>query len=412
MKILIITQYYPPEYGAPQARLHEMAVRFLKKGHDLTVLTAMPNYPTGRIFEGYRGRIRMKEEIDGVRVIRIPIYPSKSTRTLPRLLSFISFAVSVLLFGRWGLMKPGVILLEGSPPFIAPSGRFLSKLLKAPMVLMVSDIWPDILVRMGRISGGVKLKGMLWLERWAYEHSEAVALTNPGAMEQVRERFPRVAVTVISNGVDTQFFSPDLRSEDVRRELGAVDETFLVGYCGLHGMAQGLEAVLDAAERLLDNSRVRIVMMGEGPVKEALQRDAERRGLTNVAFFEGRPRREIRSIVASCDAMLAPLSHRLPGTMPSKIYEALAAGAPPIVTRGCEAETLVEENRCGAAYEPQDGRSLADAIVMIASSEDLKAMRARGFALAARFDRDRIADRTERILEAVASGSELPEVTW
>jgi glycosyltransferase involved in cell wall biosynthesis len=413
MRILIVTQYFPPEMGAPQARLSELAVRLQDKGHAVTVLTAMPNYPTGRIFPGYRGKLRCREVVQKISVVRTTLYPSNSARSLPRLASYLSFAASSLALGTWGVGRQDVVLVESPPLFLAPSGWAIGRALKAKTVLMVSDIWPDILIRMGRPGESLGVRAMLWLERMAYRHFDVVALTNPGALQQIRSRFPGVAATVISNGVDTSTFSPALRNQEVRCRIGATDGEFLVGYCGLHGLAQGLDAVVHAAKRLQRESTIRFVLIGDGPVKQHLVSLAKELNVTNIRFFDPRPKKEMPSIVASCDAMLVPLVARLPGTMPSKIYEALASGTPAIVARGCEGETLVNQHRVGSTFEPMDGNGLARVIKELADDSGSRApMRRQARELALRFDRDVLATRTERVLHAVVSGEPLPEVTW
>ena len=413
MRLLILTQYFPPEMGAPQARLSELARRLKDKGHTITVLTAMPNYPTGKVFDGYRRKLFMEEEMDGIRVIRTWIYPSKSSRTLPRLLSYFSFVLSSVLLGIWRLGKQDVVLFESPPLFLVPSGLIVGRVTGARVIMNCSDIWPDIIVRMGHTTGGPFLKAMEWLEKFGYEHSDAVAVTNPGAMAQVRERFPHVTTTVISNGVDTGFFTPEHRSTETRAEFGAGDDDFLVGYCGLHGLAQGLEVVIGAAEKLLNHPNIKIVMIGDGPVKDDLVGAAKDKGLTNLTFHDRRPKKDMPAILASCDVSLVPLLVRLPGTMPSKVYEALAPGTPPIVARQCEGDTLVSQFNAGRTYEPLDADEMAQAILDLANNpEEYQKVRENCIALAGRFDRDVIAEQTESILRAVADRRPLPDVSW
>lgn len=413
MKLLILTQYFPPEMGAPQARLYELAKRLQGKGHQITVLTAMPNYPTGKVFEGYRWKLRKTEDMDGIRVIRTCLYPSKSSRTLPRLLSYMSFVISSVLFGAWGLGRQDVVLFESPPLFLVPSGLLIGSLTRGKVIMNCSDIWPDIIVRMGHATGGLSLKMMFWLESYGYRHSDVVALTNPGAAKQIQDRFPGLAVTVISNGVDTKLFDPAKRSEAMRAKLGAAPGQFLAGYCGLHGLAQGLEVIVAAAQRLRDRKDIRIIMVGNGPVKDDLVRAAKEKGLENIAFFDPVPKKEMPEILASCDASLVPLLSRLPGTMPSKVYEALAAGTPPIVAKGCEAEPLVDQFQAGKTYEPLDGEQMANAILELADHPDQMAkIRANCLELSKRFDRDVIAERTAAVLDAVHRGEPLPDVAW
>jgi glycosyltransferase involved in cell wall biosynthesis len=411
MRILIVTQYFPPEMGAPQARLHELGVRLRDLGHEVTVLTAMPNYPTGRVFAGYRRRLRTEEGIDGMRVVRTWIWPSKSTRWLPRLWSYLTFAVSSVLLGSRDLGRHDAVLVESPPLFLVPSGLLIGRLARGRVIMNVSDIWPDILVRMGVPVNGVQLKLLEFLERAAYRGADAVAVTNPGAARQIEARFPGVETALISNGVDTRIFAPSMRSETWRCRMGAPSDELLVGYAGLHGLAQGLEVVLEAAE-LLVGEPVRFALIGDGPTKRALEEDARARSLTNITFLERVPKSEMPRVVASLDLALVPLRARLPGTMPSKIYEALACGVPVVVAKGCEGEILVDEFGVGWTYEPLDGSELAKAILDFVNGHGRDEMRGRCVGLAQRFDRDRIASHTEAVLEALARHERLPQVGW
>ncbi|MGD0552241.1 MAG: glycosyltransferase family 4 protein [Sedimentisphaerales bacterium] len=404
MRLLIVTQYFPPEMGAPQARLYELAERLKNMGHEITVVTAMPNYPTGRIFKEYRGKLKTTEIMNGIRVIRTCLYPSKSSKTLPRLLSYISFGISVVLLGIWGLGRQDIVLIESPPLFLVPFALLVGKITRGKPVMMVSDIWPDIVIRMGHIDKkSLSAKIMLWLEKFSYNHSHTVALTNPGACEQIRHRFPKLKnVTVISNGVDTKMFSPLFRKEHIRTEFGVGKDDFLVGYCGLHGLAQGLEVIVGAADRLKEFDNIKFVMIGDGPTKNRLMLEADKKGLTNLKFYTNRPKKDMPFVLASLDISLVPLSARFPGTMPSKIYEALASGTPIIVAKGCEGENLVMEFNTGGCYEPGDSKNLADVLLELVGNTRLyKEMRDNCVALSRRFDRDVIAVRVEKILNAV-----------
>lgn len=415
MRLLIVTQYFPPEMGAPQARLYELAKRLKGMGHETVVMTAMPNYPTGKIFKEYRGKLRATETIDGIRVIRTCLYPSKSSKTLPRLLSYISFGISMVLLGIRKIGRQDVVLIESPPLFLVPFALLVSKITRGKPVMMVSDIWPDIIIRMGHINEkSLSAKIMLWLEKFSYNHSYAVALTNPGACEQIRHRFPKLKnVTVISNGVDTKMFSPAFRQEHIRAELGAGKNDFLVGYCGLHGLAQGLEVILGAADILKKVDNIKFVMIGDGPTKDGLVSEAAKKWLSNLKFYDHRPKKDMPAILASIDVSIIPLSARFPGTMPSKVYEALASGTPPIVAKGCEGEKLVMEFNAGRCYEPGDSKELADVLLELVGNAPLyKEIKDNCKALSGRFDRDVIAERVENTLSAVAAGNVLPEVKW
>lgn len=415
MKLLIVTQYFPPETGAPQARLYELAKRLRQMEHEVTILTALPNYPTGRIFEGYQYRARVTETLDGIKVVRTCLYPSKSSKILPRLLSYLSFGITSVLLGIWKLGRQDVVLIESPPLFLVPFVLLISKIKRGKAVMMVSDIWPDIIIRMGHASQkNLSVKAMLWLEKFSYNHSYAVALTNPGACDQIRKRFPHLRnVTVISNGVDTKMFSPEFRKDELRLKLGAGGDDFLVGYCGLHGLAQGLEVILAAAEKLKNRSDIRFAMIGDGPTKEKLVEMAKKMKLSNLRFFERRPKSEMPGILASLDVSLVPLLARFPGTMPSKVYEALASATPPIVAKGCEAEELVTQFEAGRCYEPGDPLEMAAVIQGLADNRELwSKIRNNCIKLAKRFDRNVIAQCTEGILTSIAQGKSLPKINW
>ncbi len=413
MRIAILTQYFPPEMGAPQARLYELAVRLQARGHTLTIITAMPNYPLGKVLPEYRHKIFCREKLDGMKVIRTPIFPSRSGNLVVRLISYMSFVTTSLLMGTWSVGRQDLLIVESPPLFLGLSGIPMAFLTGARMVFMVSDIWPDVAVRMDNMISDKQARILEKLEGFVYRRSACVALTNPGAVELVRGRFPDVHCTVISNGVDTSFFRPDLRSETVRAEFGIAPGQFAAGYCGLHGFFQGLEVIVEAAKRLRDNSNIRFVLVGDGPTKPELVAQAQKEGLENIAFYPRQPKKRMPEILASMDLSLIPLAAALPGTMPSKVYEALAAGVPLIVTGGCEAEQLVHRYNIGRLFDPGNAEQVATAVLELSSDRSLyERMRANAVSLSQRFDRNIIAERTERILQAVRAGSTLPQVEW
>ena len=408
MRIAVLTLNFEPEMGATATRLYELTTRLAARGHAVTVIAAMPNYPTGRVFEGYRGRLRVEEEMDGVRVIRTWIRPSESARPLPRLLGYLSFTSSSMALGWRGLGRQDVLLFDSPPLFLVPAGLALGRIAGGRVVMNVSDTWPDVAVRLGLPLGRLTLKLLGGLERAGYGASDTVLAPTPAARDEIARRFPRVKSAVVSGGVDLDLFSPSRRSEEVRRSLGAGPDDFLVGYCGLHGLFQGLEVVVEAAHRLRSRPAIKFVMVGDGPSKRSLVSLAEDRGVPNLRFEDTVPRSQVASILASCDAAVVPLAAELPGTMPSKVYEALASGVPLIVSRGCEAEALVNEHGVGRAFSPLDSEDLAATVVDVANRTGWEEMSGRARELARRFDLGRVASHAEAVLEAVSRDRPLP----
>ena len=410
MRIVVLTQNFPPEVGATAARLHRMTKSLAERGHQVTVITAMPNYPTGRTFEGYRGKIRSVEESDGVRVVRTWIYPSKSTLPLPRLLGYASFTLSSLLLGIWGLGRQDIIVFDTPPLPLVPTGLAIGRITGARVIMNVSDIWPEMATQLGYPIGRISLWLLERLERFGYSKSDLVVTTTEAAREGISRRFPKVQTAVISNGADLQMFDPAFRSQEVRDSLDAGAEDFLVGYIGLHGVFQGLEVVVEAADKLRDYQTIKFIMVGDGPHKEALMDIAEHKKLDNLRFIDLMDQERIPSVLASCDAALVPLAAEFPSTMPSKVYEALASGVPVVITKGCEGARLVEEGNAGRTFGPRNPDELAEALIeLYTNRKDLARIKEKCRNLAERFDYNRVVEKTEATLHAVAEGTAIPK---
>ena len=410
MKIVVLTQNFPPEVGATAARLHRMTRTLARKGHRITVITAMPNYPTGRVFDGYRGKARMEDEVDGIRVIRTWIFPSKSSNSLFRLMSYASFTLSSLLLGVWGLGRQDIVLFDTPPLPLVPTGLAIGRITRARTVMNVSDIWPEMATQLGYPIGRMSLWALKRLESLGYRRADVVTATSAAARERISRRFPEVRTAVISNGADLDMFDPSHRSQEVREALGTGPTDFLVGYFGLHGLFQGLEVVVEAAERLRDNPTIKFVMAGDGPCKESITELAERKGLDNLRFIDLVDQERMPTLLASCEAALVPLAGEFPATMPSKVYETLASGVPVVISSGCEGARLVDEGNAGRTFRPGDSRELADVLAdMNMDRENLSWMSGNCRELAKQFDYDRIALETEAILRAVSDGAAIPE---
>jgi len=360
MKLTILTQYYPPEIGAPQTRLSELARYLSAAGHDVTVLTAMPNYPTGKIYAGYGGVIR-KERVGGIRVIRTCVYPTQSANVVLRMLNYLSFVVSAALFGTFVLDRPDFLLVESPPLFLGIAGLWLRWCKGSKLIFNVSDLWPDSAVELGIVAkDGLATRMAYWLEKLCYRSAWLITGQSKSIVGNIRLRFPGRPVYHLSNGVDTEVFSPYHKTASARASLGT-DEEFIAVYAGLHGHAQGLGQVLEAARVLSSDSRFRFVLIGDGPEKDRLQKLATEMGLTNVRFIEPRPHNEIPELLAASDAILVPLVGHITGAVPSKIYEGMASG-PLVVISGGEPADMVREFRVGLSVRPNDIQGLVRAL--------------------------------------------------
>jgi len=406
MRILYVTQYFPPEMGAPQARIPELMSRMIRLGHQVTVLTAMPNYPHGRIFPGYRNRIVLGETFDGMRVVRTWIYPTIALGLFRRTASALSFAVSSVLLGAWRVGSQDVILVESPPLFLALTAVLLKHVLGCPYIAVVADLWPEVAIETGMLTNPKAVRVARWLEKILYKRALAVVTQTPGQVEDIRLRFPGVRVEVVSGGVDSSRFSPEHRDESVRREFGVAGKVGVM-FSGLHGFAQGLDAVLDAASALRDRPDIRFVLIGNGAVKQHLVQRAAGMDLPNLVFYDTVPRVRMPSIAASMDIALAPLRRGVPrATIPTKIYEAMASGLPIVVAGDGEAHHLVRDHRIGLAVPAEAGRDLAAAVARLADQASLRAeLASNALRLArSRYDRSEIALVLERLLRELLPG--------
>ena len=392
MHLTILSQYYPPEVGAPQNRLSHLASQFIEAGHEVTVLTAMPNYPAGKIHDGYGGLLK-RETQEGIRIIRTFIYPSQSAALLPRLLSYFSFVLSSALFGTFLLSCSDILLVESPPLFLGMSGIWLSRIKRARLIFNVSDLWPESAVRVGVIrKNSLAHRLGKTLESFFYRHAWLITGQSKTILEDIQQRFPAQKTRLLSNGADTNRFRPKNHTKAARARLTSANE-FVVLYAGLHGLAQGLDQILDAAEKLHRESDFRFVFVGDGPHKKKLELRAREANTTNVTFLDSRPSTEMPELWAAADLIVVPLGMHIPGAVPSKLYEAMACGRPIILIARGEAAEVVERYKAGIVVAPGEVSKLVRAIRALRRNPDLGSTLSRNARIAAveHFDRRDIA---------------------
>jgi colanic acid biosynthesis glycosyl transferase WcaI len=398
MKFTILTQYYPPEIGAPQRRLSGLAQRMVKAGHDVTVLTAMPNYPTGRILPGYKGLVQ-REEIEGVNVIRTFIYPTQKASFLPRLTNYFSFVLSSALLGTFLLRRSDYLLVESPPLFLGLAGFWLSRIKRARLVFNVSDLWPESAVRLGLLrEGSWSYRLSAWLESFCYRRAWLISGQSRSILDSIVRRFPHYSTFHFSNGVDVEHFGEHYATDAHRRELAPNDECVVL-YAGLLGLAQGLEQIVEAANQLQSEKGLKFVMIGDGPEKQKLVAKAAQ--LTNIVFKDPLPASEIPPMLATADIILVPLKMHIPGAVPSKLYEAMASGKPVVLIAGGEAADIVYDHEVGCVVQSGDINNLIEVVRKLSKDDALRArLGANGRQAAERyFNRDTIVTRFTNHLE-------------
>src|SRR5579864_8589927 len=404
LRVVFLTHYFPPEVGAPQTRLFELARRLGDAGMRVTVVTGFPNYPTGVVATGYRGRRSMEEDLDGVRVLRIWVFATPNRGFVRRILNHLSFALSSLT----AIRKAGrtdVIFVESPPLLIGLAALAYTRLKRAPFIFNVSDIWPQSAVELGALRNGVAIRLAEMLEMHLYRRATRVSVVTPGMVERLAARgVPREKLFLLTNGVDTSTFHPGAADGELARRLG-VDGHKVFLYAGTHGLAQGLDVVLDAS-RLTRDPDVLYVLAGEGAEKEALVARARDQGIDNVRFLPNQPKSAMPGLLNLAYATIIPLKRLdlFKAALPSKMFEAMATGKPIVAALWGEAAALVDLAGCGVVVEPEDAQGLRAAVERLAGDPGLaRALGEKGRAYAVEhFDRKAIAKRCVALLRAAA----------
>lgn len=397
MKLCILTQYFPPEMGAPQARLSELGERLIDLGWEVEALTALPNYPTGRVFPGYP-RKAMVETVGRIRTVRVPLLPSQG-RIARRLVCYFSFAGSAALHGPRLCTRPDVLFVESPPLFIGFAARWLARRWRCPYVLNVSDLWPRSAIEMGMVKPGLGTWLAERLELSLYRHAAGVTGQSEEIVESVAAR-SRTPVEVITNGVEPARFG---QTDDAAHELIGPEPGPVFLYAGLLGLAQGLDQILDAAARLPPEVPGRCVLVGDGPVRKALEERILREGIGRVRILPAQPRERIPALLAAADVAVASLGLRLQGAVPSKIYEAMASAKPLLLIAEGEAARRVERAGCGLTVRPGDLEGVRAAWERLAADAGLRARLGAAGRRAAEteYDRAKIAERLDGFLRRV-----------
>ncbi len=373
-KIVVLTQYYPPEHGAPQNRLHDLARRWVSSGHDVTVLTAMPNYPTGQIFPAYQGKFTFTESIDGIKVIRCWILPTKKKSTLRQLVCYFSFVKSSAFIGLFKLGKSDFLICESPPLFLGFTALFLKFVKDTRLVMNISDLWPESAVQLGMIGKGPALSFLEWFEKLLYRKSALVSCQTEGIVEGVKKRYPASRTFLFPNGVDLDMFIRQPKDANFAATHGIPKDYFVIGYAGNHGRSQALSQVIEAA-RLLKDNKLFFAFFGDGPEKEELQRKASGMGLENLKFFDSVPRDRMAYLLSQFDIAIVPLKDIkiFEGARPSKIFELMAGQIPFIFCGKGEGAEVALKSGCAKVVPPENPEKLAGAIMEFAklAKEDL-----------------------------------------
>jgi FkbM family methyltransferase len=413
VRILVVTHYFPPEIGAPQARLSELARAWADEGDEVTVLTGLPNHPTGIVPPAYRGVRRAVEQTDGYRVVRTWLYATPNEGIVKKTLGHLSFMVSSVVLGHAEVGETDVVVVSSPTFFAILSAWVLARRRRARFVVEIRDLWPAIFVELGVLTNPFVIKVLETLELAAYRAADAVVVVSDGFRDDlIRRSVPAAKIHTIRNGVDLDRFTPEPGDPDAvraaRASLGAGADDTLVLYIGAHGISHGLTAIADAAAQLRD-APIHVAFVGEGAAKPALEarvRELEAEGIRSMTLRAGVPRDEVAGLLQAADICLVPLRDvpLFATFIPSKIFEYFGAGRAVIgAVRGEPAEILREGG--ALVVEPEDVDAIAGAIRELAGDPDRRAAMGRtGHAyVRSHFDRRELARTYRTILRDVTA---------
>ena len=407
MRILFLTENYPPETNAAANRVHERAKFWADWGHDVTVITCAPNFPKGRLHDGYANKWYQTGEMDGIKVVRVKTYITANAGVARRMLDFLSFMVTGF-FASLFQKRPDVVVATSPQFFTAVAGWAVGLCRRRPFVFELGDIWPASIIAVGAMEPSFMIRMLERLELFLYRQSAAIVALTPKFKENLVGRgIDGDKIPIVINGVDTERFQKTPRDTALAAEWGLKDK-FVIGYIGTHGMAHGLANVLDAAARLRENDRVRFLFVGDGAERDDLMRRAAQEGLDNVQFIASQPREKMPSIWSVCDVALVHLRDSVvfSEVIPSKIFEAMAMGLPTLLVapKGV-ASDIVLSTRSGVWVPAEQPDCLARIAARLVEKPGLLEKLGRnGSAVSGRFSRHRQAEEMIRVLEIAAAG--------
>ncbi len=410
MQILFLSHYFPPENNAPASRTHEHCARWARAGHDVTVLTCVPNCPGGEVYPGYRNRLRRQVEmVDGIRVVRVWTYLAPNAGTWRRIANYLSYMVSAVL-ASLRLPRPDVVVATSPQFFCGWAGVLASRVKRAPLVLEIRDIWPESIVAVGAMRNRRVLGILEELERRMYLAARHIVAVGDGYRDNILGKVDVAdRISVITNGVDLVRYSP--REPDARfLQRWNLDGKFVCSYVGTIGMAHGLEVVIEAAKLLRAGGRddIRFCLVGDGAMRKSLEQQARHESVSDMVVCTGRlPKEEMPAVLASSDACLVHLKgcELFETVVPSKIFEIMAMGRPIIMGVKGQARRMVIDAGAGVEMEPDCPRSLVAAVETLAAEAHAGYVRSAGARayVANHFSRDTFAKRYLDLLEDVAA---------
>jgi glycosyltransferase involved in cell wall biosynthesis len=405
--VLFLTDNFPPEVNAPASRTFEHCREWVKHGHKVTVITCAPNFPKGKVFDGYRNKLWQRETIEGIEVIRVWSYITANEGFLRRILDYQSYMVSAILASLF--VRKVDVIVGTSPQFFTACAAYVASRLKfRPYVFELRDLWPETIKAVGAMKSSFAIDMLEKLELFLYRKAaKVISVTKSFKTNLIRRGIDGAKIEVVTNGVDISQFKPRPKDAALTATLG-LEGKFVAGYIGTHGLCQGLETLVEAADRLRGTGVV-FLFLGDGARKQHLREMAAAKKLDNVVFIDSVPKAEVPRYWSILDVSVIHLqkAELFTTVIPSKLFESMGMGLP--VLHGVEGESadIVREEGAGIPFEPENVDELCSALTRLRSNPtELESFRANCLKGAQNYDRTNLALRMMRMLEETAARRE------
>lgn len=373
MKIVVICHYFPPEIGAPSARIYEMSKHWTELGNEVHVVTCFPNHPTGIIPDKYKGMKYKHEMMDGIHVHRNYVYATPNKGFVKKTLGHISFMFSSVLISMKKIQKPDVIITSSPTFFSIFSGYWYSLRKKTPFVLEIRDLWPAAMIELGVMKKGLITDILEKIELFFYKKSKRLIMVTKSFKDNVIERgIDKDKVHVITNGVNQEMFYPRGKNEDIQNKYG-IKNKFIVSYIGAHGISQNLSTILDVAKSLREEKDIEFLFIGEGAEKDKLKDIVNENNIPNVQFIDAQPKEMIPEFYNTSDICLIPLKNieLFKTFIPSKMFEIMACGIPIVASLDGEAADILNDSKAATVVEPDNPEEIKYAILNLKKNKTL-----------------------------------------
>jgi glycosyltransferase involved in cell wall biosynthesis len=407
MHILFLTDNFPPEGNAPATRTFEHARDWVDKGHKVTVITCAPNFPEGKVYEGYKNKWLSMQTIKGVKVWRVKTYITPNEGFIKRTIDYMSFMVSSLIFGLFVRKVDAVI---GTSPqfFTVISAWALAKCKRVPFIFELRDIWPASIIAVGAMRASWVIDILENLELFLYRQADLIISVTHSFKSELESRgVPADKIKIVLNGVDLKRFTPLQGKDEILANRYGLKNKFVIGYIGTHGLAHALENVVEAAELIVNKDNIRIVFVGGGADRSRLEKIVCDRGLENIIMIPRQPKEHMPQVWSLCDISLVHLkdSSFFKTVIPSKIFESMAMGLPILMAVPIgEATEIIEEYKAGISVSPGCPKKLSEKFLELAMDKELVRMLSYQSLNAARnFDRNKLALTMLSYIEEVVS---------